>query len=250
MTSRGLSRRTTGVRRLVVAGGLAVAALGVLATPAFAATTTKDDAVKVVEDAQSSGAIAKQTEECVVNALKNDDAERCQKAPSPIIPAGNEVLWGGLSFLVLLVVLWKFGLPAATGMMTARTERIRNDLDTAERARTEAETVLAEYRTQLAESRTEASRIIEEARAQAEQVRRDLTARAEAESADLRARNVEQLQVERDRVLGELRGQVASLAVELAEKVVESSLDREANLALIENYINTVGSGNASGSGS
>jgi F0F1-type ATP synthase membrane subunit b/b' len=47
-------------------------------------------------------------------------------------------------------------------------------------------------------------------------------------------------------VLTELRTQVAGLAFELAEKVVESNLDREANLALIENYINTVGTGNGS----
>jgi F-type H+-transporting ATPase subunit b len=180
--------------------------------------------------------------ECIDKLEAGGTIDDCQKSPSPILPATNEIIWGGAAFLFLLIALWKFGIPAATKMMDERTERIRNDLDTADKARAEAETVLAEYRTQLAESRNEASRMIEEARQQAEQVRRDLTARAEAESAELRARNVEQLAGERDRVLGELRGQVASLAVELAEKVVESNLDREANLALIENYINTVGS--------
>ena len=44
-----------------------------------------------------------------------------------------------------------------------------------------------------------------------------------------------------DRVLGELQGQVATLAIDLAEKVVESNLDRDANTRLIENYIATVG---------
>jgi F-type H+-transporting ATPase subunit b len=236
------------IRRLLATGLIAATAIGVLAGPALAATDAKTEAaIAAVKAAKDEGGIDTTTEECVLNALENNDAERCQKSPSPILPATNEIVWGGAAFLFLLVALWKFGLPAATGMMTERTERIRKDLDTAESARTEAETVLAEYRAQLAESRTEASRIIEEARLQADQVRRDLTARAEAEAAELRSRNAEQLNTERDRVLGELRGQVASLAVELAEKVVESSLDREANLALIENYINSVGSGGLAG---
>jgi F-type H+-transporting ATPase subunit b len=239
-----MSVRSTSARRLLAAAAIVVAALGVLAAPAFAASGDKPEAaIEAVKTAKEDGAISTATEECVLNALENNDAERCQTAPNPILPATNEILWGGAAFLVLLLVLWKFGLPAATGMMTARTERIRADLDAAETARTEAEGVLTEYREQLAESRTEAGRIIEEARQQAEQVRRDLTARAEAETADLRARNVEQLAAERERVLGELRGQVAGLAVELAEKVVESNLDREANLALIERYIDTVGNG-------
>ncbi|MBA3302824.1 MAG: hypothetical protein H0U26_02990, partial [Acidimicrobiia bacterium] len=54
-------------------------------------------------------------------------------------------------------------------------------------------------------------------------------------------RNAEQITAERDRVMSELQGQVASLAIELAEKVVEGNLDRDANLRLIENYINSVG---------
>jgi F-type H+-transporting ATPase subunit b len=139
--------------------------------------------------------------------------------------------------------MWKFGIPAAKSMMDARTERIRNDLDGADRARSEAETVLADYQRQLAEARTEATRIIEEARQQADQVRRDLTARAEAEGAELRQRNADQIAGERDRVLGELRTQVGVLAIELAGKVVESNLDQETNQRLIESYISSVGNG-------
>ena len=78
-------------------------------------------------------------------------------------------------------------------------------------------------------------------RDRADQVAKDIKARAEAEANELRQRNAEQVGAERDRVLGELQGQVATLAIELAEKVVESNLDRETNTRLIENYIATVG---------
>lgn len=197
--------------------------------------------VEEIHHAEEEGLIEFNVAECAILALENNDEERCQESPSPIMPATNELVYGGLAFLVLLGVLWKFGVPAASRMMTERADKIRNSLDEAERAKTEAETILAEYQRQLADARAESARIVEEARADAEQVRRDTIARAEAEANELRQRNAEQVGAERDRVMGEMQGQVAALAIELAEKVVESNLDREANTRLIENYISSVG---------
>ena len=82
--------------------------------------------------------------------------------------------------------MWKFGVPAVKNMEKAREDRIRNDLEGAEKARTEAEAEKAQYLAQIAGAREEAGRIIEEARQSAEQVRRDLIARAEAEADEVR----------------------------------------------------------------
>jgi F-type H+-transporting ATPase subunit b len=184
---------------------------------------------------------SKVEEECGHLLLEGKTVDACQTAPNPILPATNELLWGGFAFIVLFgLFAWK-GYPAVKGAMDARAKKISDDLDEAEQAKTDASSVLVEYQRQLADARTESSRIIEEARAQAEQVRRDLIARAETEGAELRQRNAEQVAAERDRVMGELQGQVAALAIELAEKVVESSLDRETNTRLIESYISSVG---------
>jgi F-type H+-transporting ATPase subunit b len=231
----------------VAAGALALGGLAFLAGPAGAQEEGEEaikTAVEEIHHLEEEGFIDFETAECAILALENNDAERCQASPSPIAPASNELLWGGLAFAVLLVALWKFGLPAATKMMDERTARIQGDLDRAESARTEAEGILAQYERQLADARNEATRLVDEARQQAEQVRRDLVARAEAEAADIRARNSEQLAGERERVFSELRTQVGELAIELAERVVESNLDREANQALIERYIDSVGRAN------
>jgi F-type H+-transporting ATPase subunit b len=182
------------------------------------------------------------SEECIKNVEEKDDPEACNKAPKPILPATNEIVWGAISFVLLFGLLGKFAYPAIKKSMEERTEKIRNSLDDAERAKVDAEGVLAEYNRQLADARAESARIIEEARVQAEQVRRDLIAKAEADATELRQRTAEQATAERERVMGELRSQVSELAIELAEKVVESNLDREANKRLIENYINSVGS--------
>lgn len=164
---------------------------------------------------------------------------------NPILPAWNEVIWGTLAFAVLVVVMTKKGYPAVKSAMDARTEHIRDAIDEADRTRTQAQTVLADYQRQVADAKGEAARIIEEARQTADTLKRDLTARAEAEAAELRQRNAEQIAAERQRVLAELQGQVATLAIELAEKVVGGSLDQQRSLQLIEDYINTVGTNGA-----
>lgn len=184
----------------------------------------------------------KATEECAHLLAEGKKVDDCQEAPSPILPATNELIWGGISFVVLLVLLSKFAFPAIKKGMDDRTERIRKDLDEAEGAKTEADRIREDYSRQLADAKAEAGRIIEEARQAADAVRRDLTARAEQEAQELRQRNAEQLEAERTRIMGELRGQVSTLAIELAEKVVEANLDRDANNRLIESYISQVGS--------
>lgn len=172
-------------------------------------------------------------------------AVTCSNASSknPILPSVPEIVWGTLAFLVLLFVLQRFALPPLLKLMRDRTERIANDLDSAERARQEAEATLADYKRELSEARTEAGRIIDEARQAAEQVRQDLVARAEAEAADLRARNDAALAAAQERVLAELEGQVRDVALDLAEKVVGANLDRTTNLALVDRFIEELGSG-------
>ena len=191
--------------------------------------------------------ISHEAEECIHILEDGGTVDECQEAPSPILPETNEIIWGGLAFLIILGALWKFGLPAVKKAMDARTERIRTSLDDAERAKTDAEAVRADYQRQLADARGEATRIIEEARQQADAVRRDLTSRAEQEAQELRQRNAEQLEAERARVLGELRGQVAVLAVDAAERVVRANLDAEANRRLVEEYITSLGTVGADG---
>ena len=164
------------------------------------------------------------------------------KARNPILPEGKEILWAVISFLIVFGLLaWK-AWPAIKKALKDREDRIRGDLERAEQARLEAETSLEEYRRQLAEARNEASKIIEEARAAAEQVREERIAAIDGEIAEHRARAAEDIRLATERAMSELHGRVAQLSIELAEKVVERNLDRDTQVQLIENYINSVGS--------
>jgi F-type H+-transporting ATPase subunit b len=231
------------IRKLVAAGLLAGSVLFVAAQPAHAEDPGK-----------KSG---KELAECLESALKdttaqrakgdystfNNDVDNCRKAKSLLTPAVSEIIWGGIAFAIVAFLLMKFGFPAIKKSLKAREDRIRDDLESASQAKDEAEADLAQYRTQLGNARSEATQIIEDARQAAEQVRRDLVAKAEGDAAEIRSRAQEDIRLAQDRAMADLRAQVSELSIELAEKVVERNLDRDTQVALIENYINSVGNG-------
>ncbi|MHB8668998.1 MAG: F0F1 ATP synthase subunit B [Acidimicrobiales bacterium] len=171
-------------------------------------------------------------------------AEKNVQSKNPILPAVNEIVWSSIAFAVLVVLLYKFAWPGIKAGMQARTDRIRNSLDEAEGARTEAQTILADYQRQLADARNESSRIIEEARQAADKLRQDLRRQAEAEVAEIRQRASEDIAAQSERAVADLRRQVREFSIELAEKVVGASLDRERNLALVDRFIDQVGTQN------
>jgi F-type H+-transporting ATPase subunit b len=164
------------------------------------------------------------------------------KAKNPILPEGKEILWASIAFIIVLSLLaWK-AWPAVKAGLKARQDRIASDLSKAEEARVEAESSLEDYRRQLAEARNEAATIIEAARQDAEHVRQERIALIDGEIAQLRARAAEDIRLATERAMSDLSTRVAELSIELAEKVVEHNLDHDTQIALIENYINSVGS--------
>jgi F-type H+-transporting ATPase subunit b len=170
-----------------------------------------------------------------------------------LYPKLQELIVGAIAFGVLFFFMWKWVLPRVNQVLEARRQKIQGDLESAEQAKTEAQKELGDYREQLAGAREEANRIIEEARKTAEAMRQDLQKKAEEEYGAIVGRAQEQIRAERDRVFQELRSQVGELSIALAAKVVGGSLDRDRQLALIDEYIAELGgmapSGNGNGHG-
>src|SRR5438105_4520411 len=144
------------------------------------------------------------SKECIKKLQEGGKIDDCQKSPSPILPATNELIWGALSFVLLFYALRRFAYPQLKQSMDARAEKIRNSIDEAERARGEAEQILQQYQRQLSDARSEAARIIEEARQAADKLRQDLKKQAETEVAELKGRAQEDIQAQVDRAMSDL----------------------------------------------
>lgn len=154
-----------------------------------------------------------------------------------LIPPVSELIGGIVAFAIVFFFIWRFAGPALNRMLEARQQAIGGQLAEAEKAKNEAEALLADYRSQLAEARERGNQIIEEARSQAEQMRNDIVTKAEAQAAEIIAKAREDAENEKNRALADARRDVANLSIDLAEKVVGQSLDRETQLGLVDRYI-------------
>ena len=147
---------------------------------------------------------------------------------NPLLPNANELFWGTICFAIFVGFMVKFVLPKAREALEQRTAGIEGKLAQAERDRDEAQQLLAQYRQQLADARSEAGRIRTAAQAQRAQIVEEARTEARTEAARITEAATAQIASERQQVLAELRREVGGLAVTLASKVVGESLEDEA----------------------
>ncbi|HVQ91746.1 MAG TPA: F0F1 ATP synthase subunit B [Mycobacteriales bacterium] len=152
-----------------------------------------------------------------------------EEEPNPIVPHPSEMIVGLVAFLLLLWLLWKFALPRFEQAFQARTEAIEGGIKRAEETQTQAQRLLEQYRTQLAEARTEAAQIRESARAEAVRISDEMRAAAQAEQARIVQRGEELLAAQREQVVAQLRAEIGTLAVQLAGRIIGDSLADEAS---------------------
>ncbi len=154
-----------------------------------------------------------------------------------ILPEWSEVFWGALSFAVLFVLLAKFAYPAMKKGLEKRSHAIEDDLKKAEGAKLEAEQVLVEYRTQLANAQTEVNRIIEEGRKRAEEMQVELRAKAEAESERIIESGRQDVSNSVTAAKADLSRQIAELSVDLAGRILSRELDVTSQRQTIDDFI-------------
>ena len=158
-----------------------------------------------------------------------------------LLPATEELIAGVIAFAIIFFFVWKWAIPALNKALDARSQAVQDELAAAEAAKVEAESLLGDYKEQLANARAEAARIVDEARQSGDSVKGDILERAEADAEQIRQRAQEEIGAERERVSAELQRQVADLSLDVAEKVVASSLDRDAQRELVDRYIDELG---------
>jgi F-type H+-transporting ATPase subunit b len=163
---------------------------------------------------------------------------RTANDPSLLTPSLPDLFWGGVSFVVVLVVfVWKV-VPRMNAAMDARTEAIAGGLKKAEEAQAGAQQALEQYNAQLAEARAEAGRIREQARDDAKKIRAELVEQAQADAARIVANAQTQLEAERSSALMSLRTEVGSLALGLASTVIGESLtDDKRSAAIVDRFL-------------
>lgn len=139
-----------------------------------------------------------------------------------------------VNFAVLLIILRFTLYKPVLRMLDDRKQRIAEGLNAAEIARREAASAQANIQAQLEAARKEGQEIVANAQAIASRIESESREQAarEREAALEKARN--EIQLERDRAIAELRREFAAITVAAAEKVINQSLDQQAHQRIIE----------------
>jgi F-type H+-transporting ATPase subunit b len=174
-------------------------------------------------------------------AVFAQEAEPKFEAENKWLPEAAEILWGTIAFVIIVALLWKLAYPPIAKAMRGRTQRIADELESAEKAKVDAEAEVTRIRQNLADVDTERARILGEANQTAERLRVDGVIRNDAEVADLEARAVADIAAMRTRATSELQRQVATWSAEGTERIVLSQLDDETLERLVEDAIAKIG---------
>jgi F-type H+-transporting ATPase subunit b len=138
------------------------------------------------------------------------------------------------SFAVFVWFCMKFVWPALTRALEERKNKIADGLDAADRAMRDLELAQGKATEQLKEAKQEAAALIEQANKRANQIVEEAKDKARAEGERLKATAQAEIEQEANRVREELRAKVAALALAGAEKILEASIDENANRELVD----------------
>ena len=162
-----------------------------------------------------------------------------------ILPSMTEFIPMLVAFIIVAIVLWKFGWPMFDKMLAKRENSIKDALEKSEAARQESERVLAEYKAQLEDAKAQAASIIADAKKTAESVKADITAKAEAEAGTMIEKAHVAIEAEKKAAVADLQGSVADMTVALASKIIGGDLSDDEHRKIIERYVSEAGSLNA-----
>ena len=142
-----------------------------------------------------------------------------------------------VNFLLVLLLLYLFAYKPILRLMDQRADRIRESLEAADTARQEAASSQEAIQEQITEARREGQRIMDQAREASERFRTEEMDKARQEAESFVERAKDDIARERDTALQEVRASFGDLAITAAERVIRSSLDRQAHEELINQVL-------------
>lgn len=142
-----------------------------------------------------------------------------------------------LAFLILILLLRGWLYTPVLRVLDERKARIAKGLEDARQASVARDNADAEARRILDEARAEAAKLRAEASVQAEETASGITAQAHSEAKDILSRAQEDAAEERNRILSDLRGQIAGISIAAATKLVGEALTEERQHKIIGDFI-------------
>ena len=146
-------------------------------------------------------------------------------------------IWTIATFLVLLALLAKFAWRPLLEALDQRQEAIRKSLDDAQLAKDELERLNQESSQVVRAGRVEAESIISRSRLDGDRLREEMRQKARAEADTILRSAQQQIQLESERALQQIRREAVDLSVMIASKLIQRNLSKDDNERLINEAI-------------
>ena len=158
-----------------------------------------------------------------------------------LIPSTGLLFWMSITFLVVLFLLWKFGFPVITDMVAERKAFIDDSLRKAHEANERLANIQKEGESILQEAREKQAQILKEAADTRDAIVEKAQDKARQEGARLLEDARVAIEQEKMAAIADIRKQVATLSVEIAEKVLKQNLKTDqAQMDLIDRMLDDV----------
>ena len=155
-----------------------------------------------------------------------------------VTPGFGLVFWTIITFLCLLIIMRKFAWKPILGAVEEREDGIKSALASAESARKEMQNLKADNERILNEARAEREAMMKDAREIKVKMITDAKDEAQSQANKMIEQAQTEIESEKKAAMAELRNQVASLSIDIAEKVVRQELsDKDKQLKLVESML-------------
>jgi F-type H+-transporting ATPase subunit b len=167
--------------------------------------------------------------------------EGAEEELSPLVKVvPGLMIWTLLAFGAAMIVLKKFAWPKISEVLDERQQLINDSISSAEKTRSDADKILAEYRQRLTEAREQADEILDRARKAAETTEAQAVEAGREKREELVEAARRDIEAETRRALDEIRKEVADLTVLATERVTRKTLDAESQKQLVEDALREI----------
>jgi len=142
-----------------------------------------------------------------------------------------------ISFAIIFLILWRWGLPAMLRMLERRQAVIREGVESAEQAKRHLAEATARAEQVIAEARRQGQEVIAQATRAAEREADRIQAEAEARASQFEQQQIERIRQEAARARAEISRMVVTLSINAASKVIGKSVDSNDNRRLVEEFV-------------
>lgn len=158
----------------------------------------------------------------------------------------GDMLYVMISFLILMWLIKVLAWKPITKMMQDRSDKIANDIDSAEKSKADASKLASQRQAELANTRQEATGIINDAKQTGQKQHDQIIEDAHNDAANMKVAAEKDIEQQRQEALANSKKDVASLSIDIASKIITKELNADDQKALIDSYIEGLGKPNES----